>query len=156
MQLSLSATFFRLSIEIENMKKLAITLLLGGLFLSCEKNTTEDCKDKICTEEFRMLTIRFVDKQAQAVEVKDLNVVNQRTGERVYANSSTSANLIKGSYIFVDDGNTKSLSASGDDLKITGTSLTTNQVKSAIVKVKGGECACHIEKVAGPEQITFD
>lgn len=138
------------------MKKLAIILLLGGLFLSCEKNSTENCEERACTMEFRMLTIRFVDKQGQAEEVKDFNVMNQRTGKRVYANSSASANLIKGSYIFVDDGNTQSLSAEGDDLKISGTSLTTNQVKSAIVKVKGGKCACHIEKVSGPDQIAFD
>ncbi|MNX72795.1 hypothetical protein D3C86_1041630 [compost metagenome] len=74
----------------------------------------------------------------------------------MYASSAAASNLIKGSFIIVDDGNTKSLSEAGDDLKITGTSVETNQTKSVIVKVKGGKCACHIEKVSGPEQIAFD
>jgi hypothetical protein len=56
----------------------------------------------------------------------------------------------------VDDGNTKSLSEEGDDLKITGTFEKTGQTKSAIIKVTGGICACHINKVSGPEQIAFD
>jgi hypothetical protein len=102
------------------------------------------------------LVIKFVDNKAVGAEVKDFSVVNQRTGEKVYASSAATSNLIKGSFIIVDDGNTKSLSEAGDDLKITGTSVETNQTKSVIVKVKGGKCACHIEKVSGPEQIAFD
>lgn len=139
------------------MKKIGLALLLVSTLLSCkEKTTNTECEDRICTEEFRSLVIKFVDNKAMAAEVKDFNVVNQRTGEKVYASSAAASNLIKGSFIIVDDGNTKSLSEAGDDLKITGTSVETNQTKSVIVKVKGGKCACHIEKVSGPEQITFD
>lgn len=139
------------------MKKIALALLLVSALLSCEeKKTDSECEDRICTEEFRSLVVKFVDNKGVAAEVKDFSVVNQRTGEKVYANSAAMSNLIKGSYIIVDDGNTKSLSEAGDDLKITGTSAETNQTKSAVVKVKGGKCACHIEKVSGPEQVAFD
>jgi len=139
------------------MKNLILTLLFVSTLLSCEEKTNEpDCEDKMCTMEFRSLVIKFVDNKGAAAEVKDFSVVNQRTGEKVNANSSIGANLPKGSYVTVDDGNTKKLSEAGDDLKITGTSVETNQTKSAIVKVKGGKCACHIQKVSGPEQVTFD
>ncbi|TCC98411.1 hypothetical protein [Pedobacter hiemivivus] len=139
------------------MKKIVLALLLVSALLSCKEKTTDTgCEDRICTEEFRSLVIKFVDNKAVGAEVKDFSVVNQRTGEKVYANSAAASNLIKGSFIIVDDGNTKSLSEAGDDLKITGTSVETNQTKSAIIKVKGGKCACHIEKVSGPEQIAFD
>lgn len=139
------------------MKNLILGLLIGSALLSCKKKTTDsDCKNKVCTEEFRSIVIRFVDNKALGTEVKDVSVVNQRTGEKVYANSSATVNLIIGAHIVVDDGNTKSFSEEGDDLKITGTSVATKQTKSAIIKVTGGICACHINKVSGPEQIAFD
>jgi hypothetical protein len=139
------------------MKNLILALLIGSALLSCKKKTTgSDCENKICTEEFRSIVIRFVDNKGFGTEVKDFSVVNQRTGEKVYANLSPTANLIIGAHIIVDDGNTKSFSEEGVDLKITGTSVETRQTKSAVIKVQGGKCACHINKVSGPEQITFD
>lgn len=139
------------------MKNLILALLMGSALFSCKKKTTDSaCGDKMCTEEFRSLVIKFVNNKGLGTEVKDVSVVNQRTGEKVYANSGATANLIIGAHIVVDDGNTKSLSEEGDDLKITGTSVETKQTKSAVIKVQGGRCACHINKVSGPEQITFD
>jgi len=139
------------------MKKLALALLLISTFLACKKKSTgSECGNRICTEEFRSLVIKFSDKKGLPAEIKDFNVVNQRTGEKVYANSAMTSSLIKGSFIIVDDGNVKDLSESGDDLKVTGTSVETNQTKSVTVKVKGGKCACHIDKLSGPEQVTFD
>lgn len=139
------------------MKYLLLALLMIGTLLSCKKKTTDStCEDKMCTADFRSLVIKFVDNKGAAAEVKDFSVVNQRTGAKVNANSGIVAYLPKGSYIIIDDGDTKNLSEAGDDLKITGTSIVTNQTKSAIVKVNGGKCACHIGKVSGPEQIAFD
>lgn len=139
------------------MKRLVLALLVGSTLLSCKKKTSgSDCENKICTEEFRSIVIKFVDNKALDTEVSGFSVINQRTGEKVFANSSIAMNLAKGNYIVVDDGNTKSLSEEGDNLKITGTSVETKQTKSAIIKVQGGKCACHINKVSGPEQIAFD
>lgn len=139
------------------MKKITLVLLMGIVLFACKKKKiTDDCADKICTKEFVSVTIRFVDNKGAAAETKDFSVVNQRTGEKLMANSAIYTSTIKGGFIVVDDGNIMSLSESGDDLKITGTSVETNQTKSAIIKVNGGKCACHIKKISGPEQIAFD
>lgn len=139
------------------MRNLLLAFFMTSTLLSCEEKTTNsECENRICTEEFRALVIKFADNKGAAAEVKDFSVFNQRTGEKVNANSSIGANLPKGSYVIIDDGDTKRLSEAGDELKITATSVVTNQTKFAIVKVKGGKCACHIEKVSGTEQITFD
>lgn len=139
------------------MKNLILALLMGSALLSCKKKTADSaCGDKICTEEFRSIVITFADNKGLGTEVKDVSVVNQRTGEKIYVNSGATANLINGVHIIANDGNTKNLSEEGDDLKITGTSVATMQTKSAVIKVRGGRCACHISKVSGPEQITFD
>jgi len=138
-------------------RKTALLLLIGLSALSCKKNRTKsDCADKMCTNEFRSVVFRFMDNKGEGAEVKDFSVINQRTGEKVAANSSTNSNLVKGAFIIVDDGNVRTLSEQGDNLKITGTSVQTNQTRSAVLKVNGGECACHIEKLSGPDQVAFD
>lgn len=139
------------------MKKLLLLLIMGIALLNCKKNkSTSECENKVCTEEFAMLGIKFVENKGAGAEIKDLSVVNQRTGEKLYAKSSASTSTVKGFYIVLDDGNKSQLSESGDDLKITGTSAITNQAKSVIIKASGGKCACHIKKITGPEQVAFD
>ncbi len=139
------------------MKKITFALLMGIALLTCKKNkTTSDCGGKICTEEFASIMIKFVDNKGAGTEVKDVDVINQRTGKRIMANSSISTNTTKGVFIVVDDQNKLDLSDQGDDLKITGTSVGTQQTKSVIIKVSGGECACHIAKISGPDQIAFN
>ncbi|SDE49196.1 hypothetical protein SAMN04488024_12515 [Pedobacter soli] len=143
--------------QIFMIKKTAWLLLIALSVLSCKKNKTKtDCRDKMCTYEFRSVGFRFMDNKGEGAEVKDFSVINQRTGEKVMANSSMTSNLVKGAFIIADDGNVRSLSEQGDNLKITGTSVQTNQTKSAVIKVSGGECACHIAKLSGPDQIAFD
>ncbi|WP_316791348.1 hypothetical protein [Pedobacter frigoris] len=138
------------------MKRIALALLMAGSLLACKKDRNNtNCGDRICTEEFVSVSIKFVDSKGAAAEVKDYSVINQRTGEKIDANS-TSSFYQKGFFIVVNDGYTAKLSEAGDDLKITGTSVETNQTKSAVVKVKGGKCACHIERVSGANQIAFD
>ncbi|MGM9476709.1 hypothetical protein ACS5PU_09770 [Pedobacter sp. GSP4] len=139
------------------MKKIALLLLAGISILSCKKNkSTSDCGTKMCTYQFVSVAIKFADNKGAAAEVKNFGIVNQRTGEKIQASSSASISTVKGFYTVVDDGNIQSLSEKGDDLKITGTSVETNQTKSVIVKVSGGKCACHINKISGPEQVAFD
>ncbi|WP_412466898.1 hypothetical protein [Pedobacter sp. KLB.chiD] len=139
------------------MKKITLALLVGITLLTCKKNkTTSDCGDKICTEEFASIMIKFVDNKGSGIEVKDFDVINQRTGKRIMANSSISTNTTKGVFIIVDDQNKADLSEQGDDLKIMGTAVDTQQTKSVVVKVSGGKCACHIVKISGPDQVAFN
>lgn len=138
------------------MKKIALALLLISVMLSCKKKSTDsECGNRMCTEEFRSIGINYVDNKGLPAQVKDFSAVNQRTGEKIVPRM-TAITTIKGSYTVIDDLNTKTLSETGDDIKVTGTSVETNQTKSVIVKVKGGKCACHIDKLSGPEQVTFD
>lgn len=138
------------------MKKIALALLLISVMLSCKKKSTDsECGNRMCTEEFRSIGINYVDNKGLPAQVKDFSAVNQRTGEKIVPRM-TAITTIKGSYTVIDDLNTKTLSEAGDDIKVTGTSVETNQTKSVIVKVKGGKCACHIDKLSGPEQVTFD
>ncbi|TKC03934.1 hypothetical protein [Pedobacter frigoris] len=138
------------------MKKIALLLLMGTAMLSCRKDREKSDCNKMCTLDYRSVGIRFVDKNGAPTEVTGFSVVNQRTGEKVYASSAATINMIKGGFLVADDGNLRNLSEAGDNLKVTGTSVETNQTKSAVLKISGGKCACHIAKLSGPDQIAFD
>lgn len=139
------------------MKKIILAVLMLSTFLSCKKKTTEgECGFRPCTLEFIGVGIKYADNKGAAAEVKDFSVVNQRTGEKVDPRASAASSVIKGTYPIVNDGHREILSEEGDDLKVTATSVETNQTKSVIVNVKGGKCSCHVSKVSGPELVTFD
>lgn len=127
-----------------------------GTLSSCDDEIASECEERNCTLEFRSIGISFADNKGAPAEVKQFSVINQRTKKTLFQNSSRASDLTIGDYIVAHDGNTKDLSEEGDDLKVTATSIETNQTKSVLVKVKGGKCACHIDKVSGPEQVVFD
>ncbi|RCH54324.1 hypothetical protein DJ568_13615 [Mucilaginibacter hurinus] len=135
-----------------------IIFLAVVLFASCSKDPvrTRKCADVICTENFASVTIKFADKHGEGIAVNKYSAVNQRTGDTIRTASAAISNTIAGVYFVVDDGWTKKLSEAGDDIKISGTNPGTGQTKTAVVKVKGGKCACHVEKISGPDQIQFD
>lgn len=127
-------------------------LLILGLS-ACKQE--KQCPDKVCTMEFAYLTIKFLDKNNEPVNIKNYSAVNQRTHDTI---KSTMQRPIddKGVYIVMDDSYTSRLSEQGDNIKVSGTDSIGNQTKTAIVKVSGGKCACHINKISGPDIIRFD
>lgn len=139
------------------MYKLSILLVLAVFLSSCDKEKTPtDCQQMACDASYSMLGISFTDKDGKGVAVKDYSAVNLRTGELIQPAIVASLNLVPGYYIVIDDSYRKKLSTEGDDIKVTGTYEVTGQTKTVTLKVAGGECACHIGKIAGPDKIAFD
>ena len=138
------------------MKVLSIFSSLCLLFLvSCsEKILKEECPDVICTMEFRSIPIHFKDASGKSISVKNFSAVIRRTGESTLAAKDTINN--NGNYLVVSDSDTKNLSEKGDTIDVSATNPLTNQRKTVQLVVKGGRCACHIEKVSGPEEVVFD
>jgi hypothetical protein len=127
------------------------------LVLSCTKSTDSDCpKDRMCTEEFRSLTVSFTDNKGAPTAAKDYSAVLVRTGDTIKSNLNTVSNMVPGAFIVIDDSYTSKLSETGDEIKVSATSVQTKQTKSTVIKVSGGECACHIKKVSGAEKVAFD
>ena len=138
------------------MKKLSILLLFVASLTSCSKKNTADCDGLICDASFKYLVVNFVDKDGFGVPVTNYSAINQRTKDTVYSSLSQTANTTPGTFIVLDDAYRPKLSRSGDDIKVTGTSGTTKQVKSTILKVANPVCGCHFEKISGEEIVKFD
>lgn len=144
-----------------NMKTIVPLFGIGIILLAACGKTDEidknDCQDNIiCDASYASVVVKFVNKNGDGVAVKNYSAVNQRTKEVLSVASGGNINSEAGIYIVASDSNTRKLSETGDDVKVSGTLTDGSQTKSAIIKVKGGKCACHVSKVSGPEQIKFD
>lgn len=135
-------------------KKILIVLLIAG-FLGCTKKhveALEDCPAQPCTLMFASISVQFQDKNGNAVNVTNFTAINQRTNETL---SSGSPGLNGTGYTVADDGMRSKLATGGDEVIVTATYPTTGQTKTATYKISGG-CNCHVERISGPQTITFD
>jgi hypothetical protein len=140
------------------MRKATLFILLAAIGLSaCKKNNNHTaCGTQTCTASFVYIGVAFNNSNGEATSVKDVTVVNMRTGKPLKLPPYPPAvDFMYGSILIASDENKDQFSTQGDDIKITATSATTGQVKIAVIKISGG-CNCHVEKISGPVKIVFD
>lgn len=139
-------------------KRIAVLLLI--IFcLSCHKNPKQvsNCRiDSVCTALFATVGIHFTDKHGNAVSVKNLSAVNQRTQVSVLPAQASAGISQPGYYAVTDDSRIKLFSADGDDVLISATDSVTNQTKTTTFKIASGDCGCHVTKLSGEDKVVFD
>jgi hypothetical protein len=102
-----------------------------------------------CTREFRVFTVLVLDDASQPVTDADLTVTNRRTGRRLQ--SGWLGLLAPGYYTVADDAMLSEFSAAGDSVRVVGTSPAGSF--SADFLFQPDACACHLQRVAGPDTI---
>lgn len=140
-------------------KRFTAILLLLVICWGCHKGTEPvgGCNvNHVCTALFAMIGIHFVDKNGNAVTVKSFSAINQRTQMTVLPVRTADALLRPGYYNITDDSKIKLFSAGGDDVLISATDSVTNQIKTTMFKIASGDCGCHVTKLSGSDQLTFD
>jgi hypothetical protein len=86
-------------------KKLLLVLILAiGLF-ACKKNKNNNaCGTQTCTESFSVITFGFTDTDGKPTVIKDVMLINQRTGMAVPATSyAATVDLVPGAIIIATD-----------------------------------------------------
>ena len=128
-------------------------------FTSCNQELLteegEPCPAIACTEEFRSVAIKFTDASGNPISVKDFKSIIRRTGKAPHSGTTDPVNA-PGGYLVISDNDTKNLSNNGDTIDVSAVHPQTNQKKTAQFVIKGGKCACHLEKVSGPEEVAFN
>lgn len=132
------------------MKLFAIVLL--HFLVSCSAITSVPKAEKICTQEFRMISVQFKDGNGSDVAVTDLQVINKRTNKPLVQPDNEARS---GYYTVASDADLNTLSPKGDPIGVSARNPQTNQTVTASYVISGGVDACHIEKLSGPEIITF-
>lgn len=135
------------------MKKLIYILSICSLCLgACSASNQPVCEDLICTMEFRMVQVKFIDASGNPVIVKDFSSIIKRTNNPVMKNNDPAGS---GVYTVASDADLKQLSEKGDIIMVSATHPQTNKKIEAEFVVSGGLCACHINKISGPAEILF-
>lgn len=129
-------------------KLLGFLLILGTLLISCSE--ARDCQDMVCTTEFRMITVKFVDANGNPQIVKDFTVVNKRTGERM---TPVNDMANQGLYVVASDSDLLKISEKGDILLVSAIDSKTNVKLQVEYLIAGGVCSCHVTKISGPDTV---
>ena len=143
------------------MKRVYLSLIAAACFSACEVDKPSDsnpqiCPAMACTNIFMSVTVKFVDAQSSPQVLKSYSSVNLRTKDTLAKTNATDTVYAKGFYLVASDNHTSSLSEKGDTILVKGTHPNSNQTLQGKFVVKGGKCACHLEKVSGPAELKFN
>ena len=136
-------------------KLIYVFSLVIFLFSACSTVNKSECENLVCTEEFRMVEVKFIDASGNPVSVKDFAAINKRTGESTVQNNEPATINNRGNYIVASDADVKKLSEAGDVINVSATHPISNKKIEAEFVISGGICACHISQISGPAIMTF-
>jgi len=141
------------------MRKYFVFFLIASALLGCKKhNQQTGCPSQVCTLNFAVLFVNFVDNDGQMAFGKDIKAVNLRTKQTIIAKGNGGPVSPTGGphlYTIATDSNKSEFSTEGDDVELTVTNIQTGVTQTALFKISGG-CNCHIAKVSGPATIVLN
>lgn len=132
------------------MKKISPFLFICILVLSQTACKDDDnCDDKICTLEFKIITVEITDKDKNPVVLDSLAVINLENGENI--TTSYDFQKEKGIYPMLTDGQVKPNINS--ELFFNGFINSKEVVSQTFVATS--DC-CHIKLVSGNRELQID
>lgn len=135
------------------MRKILILFIIFLSFSSCSENTS-NCENKVCTDMFATVRIKFLDSNGNPMVVKDYQAVNLRTNKLLRSTGEIDSVNAKGFYMVASDNNLSEL-AESENILVSAKHPITNALKEEEFIISGGECACHISNISGPDEIRF-
>lgn len=134
------------------MKNYLIIILFAVVTLNSCKNS---CSQKICTDNSVSIVVKFLNQNGNPIVVKDFKSIISRTQKDISNISYLDTVYFKGIYQVATDGNLGDIKNS-EKILVSAINPKTNQLKEVEFVVSGGDCACHISKISGPEIIQFE
>ena len=139
-------------LKMRNQTYKLIILVISAVLFSCSAVNKLTKPDKICTTEFRMISVQFKDANGSSIAVTDFRSINLRTNQGLTQNNEG----LPGYYTVASDADLHMLSPKGDTIRVTASHPETKKTVSGLFVVSGGKDACHVEKLSGPEIITIN
>lgn len=132
------------------MRKLIIILTTPLFLLSCDKKAdSNDCKNAICTEEYRSVTVNVLDNSGNKVVLQNAYLINLQNADTTII---TTAQSFDSTYVVFSDNEVKNMQNKTYNYKFIGT-LNGMQVFDEPYTFSA-DC-CHINKVSGKGTITI-
>lgn len=136
------------------MKRIILSFLIITLFDSCTEENEVSCEQKVCSMQYVSVNVKFMDSNGNPLIVKDYQSKNLRTGKLLTETNAIDTTFAKGIYTVANDSHLRELNSS-DKVLVSAKHPVTNVLKQAEFTISGGECACHVAKIAGPDQVRF-
>ncbi|WP_207427196.1 hypothetical protein [Pedobacter sp. SYSU D00535] len=132
-----------------------ITLISFVVVLAFGKQIKRHCASLMCSDDFKIVSVRFKDALGNPIAVKDFKAVNLRTRQSMVVGSVTDTMYSKGNYTIASDLHVKKVSEEGDTIIVSGIHPDSNIGQVAKLVIARDDCSCHVAKLAGPEEIVF-
>lgn len=127
--------------------------LAASVLCACSSHDTEP--GYFCTALFAYITVTAVDSAGQPVNDLAIRDSVLRTHQASDVTDQSLALLTPGTYVIFADNYMDSVRASGDSVRVTGTSSSVGPAPSpgfSTVYVFGND-GCHVKKLAGPDTV---
>jgi len=137
------------------MKNTFLPLLLL-ILTSCasQQESKTKCGSVVCTDEFIMIPVKIISSKGHEVNFKKYKVINMVTGKEVRSNTWPGKEN-PGTIVVADDSHLRTFPEKGTLLQLQITRKDDRVVK-ADFRISGGKCACHVSKLAGPDEVDLD
>lgn len=124
----------------QNVRLFVLSLLIFAVCTKCGKPGT------VCTDEFRMVTLKVVSATSSPIALDSVFTIRQSTGERIQLQQPG----IPGYYVVLDDSYQSRLRKSADDFRFVGW-RNNGMVVNQIYNISGDNC--HISKRSGVDSV---
>ncbi|KHJ38490.1 hypothetical protein PBAC_12850 [Pedobacter glucosidilyticus] len=112
-----------------------------------------NCEEKVCTKVYVSIGVTYKNSVNEFVEVEGFKVYNTRTKTYITEDVYKDPVWSKGRYVIISDASLGKLSEKGDKLIVSAKNPVTNTINETEFVISGGKCNCHVEKIAGPDEI---
>ncbi len=129
-----------------------LALISVGTLASVACDDSIDPGECVCTEEFRLFTVRIVDRRGSPVSDASLTRTLVRTGQVI--EPGFLGLLDAGVYLVADDGMKDIFTDAGDTVRVT-VARNGETVVADFVFAVPEPCRCHVEQRAGPSTIVI-
>ncbi len=127
---------------------LTFPLAFAAVFFSCD--AFSDLKNCICTEEFKVYTVKVIDRNKRPLDSLRVRIYNPSTG-RDFDIEQTYAPYESGVYVVMTDAYTHSLQEGGEAVIFEAENDTLSA--SGQFYFTTDDCRCHVEKISGPDTL---
>lgn len=110
---------------------------------------------QVCTALFAYVTTTVVDSTGQPVNDLAIRDSVLRTGHAFDVANQSLALTTPGSYVILSDNDLDSVRATGDSVRVSGSSVNAGPAPSpgfSVTYVLGSD-GCHVKKLAGPDTV---
>lgn len=128
------------------MKHQLVFLLITILLISCDKqNSSNECADAICTEDFRIFNVKVVDTNDKKIVLKSFMTLNIPTADTITFSMNDDT-----TYTVLDDSYREKIYNQTVDFRFYGTTQNGDEFNQPYSFT--ADC-CHVSKVSGTETI---